>query len=312
MACKFWYLYKTQEKNTFTMQRIIPLFIFPLLFFANSLNAQRFDDVKIETIQVSDHVYMLIGAGGNIGVSIGEDGVFVIDDQFAPLTPKIETAIKALSDKQIKYLVNTHYHGDHTGGNVNMHKLGATIIAHDNVRHRLETTPKRDNTMHPKEALPIITFNDELNIHINGEKVAVFHAEHAHTDGDALLYFTESNVFHTGDTYFKGRYPFIDLNSGGSVNGYINAVELGLASINDNTKIIPGHGSLSNKAEYETFLNMLKTLKDLVLTEIKAGKSEDDVAKNEALTKTFDDLGYGSGFINSEKIRRTLYVSLKE
>ncbi len=293
------------------MKRIIFLFILVSFPFGNSINAQRFDDVKIETIQVSDHVYMLIGAGGNIGVSVGDDGVFVIDDQFAPLTTKIESAIKALSDQQIKYLVNTHYHGDHTGGNENMQKLGATIIAHDNVRHRLETTPKRDKSMQPKEALPIITFNDELNIHINGEKVAIFHAEHAHTDGDALLYFTESNVLHTGDTYFKGRYPYIDLNSGGSVNGYINAVKLGLKAINDTTKIIPGHGTLSNKAEYETFLNILETLRSSVLTEIEASKTEDEVAKNEALTKSFDDLNYGSGFINSEKIRRTFYISLK-
>ena len=294
------------------MKRIIPLFILLFFFYQNNLNAQRFDDVKIETIQVSDHVYMLVGAGGNIGVSVGDDGVFVIDDQFAPLTTKIEAAIKALSDKQIKYLVNTHYHGDHTGGNENMHKLGATIIAHDNVRLRLETTPKRDNSMVPMEALPIITFNDELNIHVNGERVAVFHSEHAHTDGDALLYFTESNVLHTGDTYFNGRYPYIDLKSGGSVSGYINAVKLGLKSINDTTKIIPGHGSLSDKTEYETFLNMLETLRDNVLVEIESGKTEDEVANNEAITKTFDDLKYGTGFINSEKIRRTFYVSLKE
>jgi len=298
-------------QNTFTMQRLILFFSFLTLFSLNNLNAQGFDDVKIETIQVSEHVYMLKGAGGNIGVSIGDDGVFVIDDQFAPLTAKIEAAIKTLSDKQIKYLVNTHYHGDHTGGNENMHNLGATIIAHDNVRHRLETQPKRDGSMNSKEALPIITFNDELSIHINGEKVAVFHAEHAHTDGDALLFFTESNVLHTGDTYFKGRYPYIDLKSGGSVTGYINAVKLGLKAINDTTKIIPGHGDLSNKEEYEAFLNMLETLKSAILTEIEAGKTEEEVAKNEALTKTFDDLDYGTGFINSERIRRTFYKSLK-
>lgn len=293
------------------MLRFILLSILTSLFTGNMLNAQRFDGVEIETIQISDHVYMLKGAGGNIGVSIGNDGIFIIDDQFAPLTKKIEAAINTLSDKEIKFLVNTHHHGDHTGGNQNMQKLGATIIAHDNVRHRLETPQKRDNSIQPKEALPIITFNDELNIHINGEKIAVFHAEHAHTDGDALLYFTKSNVLHTGDTYFKEHYPFIDLDSGGSVDGYIKAVKLGLKTINDTTKIIPGHGSLSNKEEYETFLNMLETLRDAIEIEIYAGKTEEDVAKNEALTKSFDDLNYGSGFINSEKIRRTFYKSLK-
>ncbi|RKE99095.1 MBL fold metallo-hydrolase [Ichthyenterobacterium magnum] len=273
--------------------------------------AQGFDDVTIKATKLSDHVYMLTGAGGNIGVSVGDDGVFVIDDQFAPLTKKIEAAIKTLSDKQIKFLVNTHYHGDHTGGNENMHNLGATIIAHDNVRQRLETTPKRDNTMNTKEALPIITFNDELSLHINGEKVAVFHTEHAHTDGDALLYFTKSNVLHTGDTFFQGHYPYIDLKSGGSVNGYINAVKKGLSVINDDTKIIPGHFAISNKVEYQNYLKMLEDLKAIIIAEIEKGKTEDQVANDASLTKTYDDLGYSWNFITSEKIRRTFYRSLK-
>jgi cyclase len=292
-----------------TLQRLL---VISFLSLGTIACAQGFDDVTIETTKLSEHVYMLVGAGGNIGISIGEDGVFVIDDQFAPLTPKIEAAIKALSAKQIKFLVNTHYHGDHTGGNENMYNLGATIIAHDNVRLRLETIPKRDGTMNSKESLPIITFNDELNLHINGEKIAVFHVAHAHTDGDAFLYFTKSNVLHTGDTYFQGRYPYIDLDSGGSVNGYIEAVKQGLNVINEDTKIIPGHGGLSNKAEYERFLKMLESLKTIVLAEIKKGKTEDEVANNTSLTKTFDDQGYSWNFINSEKIRRTFYKSLKE
>jgi len=266
--------------------------------------AQNFDNVTITTTKLSDNVYMLVGAGGNIGVSVGDDGVFVIDDQFAPLTTKIEAAIKTLSDKQIQFLVNTHYHGDHTGGNENMKKLGTTIIAHDNVRKRLEDKPK--------DALPVITFNDELSLHINGEKISVFHVEHAHTEGDALLYFTKSNVLHTGDVYFNKRYPYIDLNSGGSVNGYIEAVKKGLSAINYDTKIIPGHGELSTKAEYQFFLEMLETLKDNVLSEIKKGKTEDEVAANSEITKVYDDLGYSWNFISSEKIRRTFYLSLKE
>ena len=271
---------------------------------ANFTVAQNFDNVTITTTKLSDNVYMLVGAGGNIGVSVGDDGVFVIDDQFAPLTTKIEAAIKTLSDKQIQFLVNTHYHGDHTGGNENMKKLGTTIIAHDNVRKRLEDKPK--------DALPVITFNDELSLHINGDKISVFHVEHAHTDGDALLYFTKSNVLHTGDVYFNKRYPYIDLNSGGSVNGYIEAVKKGLSAINDDTKIIPGHGELSTKAEYQFFLEMLETLKDNVLSEIKKGKTEDEVAANSEITKVYDDLGYSWNFISSEKIRRTFYLSLKE
>lgn len=285
--------------------------VFLIIFIQNYTHAQRFDDVKITTISVTDQIFMLQGAGGNIGISIGDDGVFVIDDQFAPLTEKIHTAIKSLSNGNIKFLVNTHYHGDHTGGNENMTKLGATIIAHDNVRQRMSTTPKRDGTDQPEAALPIITFNEKLSLFINGEKVGVFHIDNAHTDGDALLYFTKNNVLHTGDTYFKGRYPYIDLNSGGSVNGYIEAVKLGLKLSDENTKIIPGHGDLSNRTEYESFLRMLENLKKRVQDEIDSGKTEEEVAMNESITKTYDDLNYGNGFISSERIRRTFYTSLK-
>jgi glyoxylase-like metal-dependent hydrolase (beta-lactamase superfamily II) len=292
-----------------SLQKLILPF---LSFFGVLIYAQNFDDVTIETIRLSNHVYMLTGAGGNIGVSVGDNGVFVIDDQFAALTPKIVAAIKTLSDKPIQFLVNTHWHGDHSGGNENFNKLGTTIIAHDNVRKRLAETPKRDKTMRPKEALPVITFNDKLSIHINGEKVKIFHVHDAHTDGDALLYFTKSNVLHTGDLFFKERYPYIDLNSGGSVNGYIKAVKQTLTLINDDTKIIPGHGSLSNKEEYQFFLSMLETLKTNVLVEIENGKTEGEVTSDTNITKTYDDLGYSWNFISSEKIRRAFYKSLKE
>ncbi|WP_299122176.1 MBL fold metallo-hydrolase [uncultured Winogradskyella sp.] len=283
-----------------------------LLFISTSIYAQgRFDNVEIKTTQLSDHTYMLEGAGGNIGVSVGDDGVFLIDDQFAPLSEKILAAIKTLSDKPLKFLVNTHYHGDHSGGNENMAKAGATIIAHDNVKKRLEGE-QRDGSFKPKEALPVITFNDKLNITINDESIAVFHVANAHTDGDTLLYFTQSNVLHTGDTYFNGRYPYIDLNSGGSVNGYIEAAKRGLMVIDDDTKIIPGHGKVSNKEEYKSFLEMLETLRTKIQKAIDEGKTEDDVKADTSLTKTYDDLDYGTGFINSERIRLTFYKSLKE
>ncbi|WP_412983724.1 MBL fold metallo-hydrolase [Pontimicrobium sp. IMCC45349] len=290
------------------MHRLTLLF---LIGFSTTINAQRFKDVTITTEKLTEHIYMLKGAGGNVGVSAGEDGVFVIDDQFAELTDKILAVIKDISDKPIHYVVNTHWHGDHTGGNTNMTHQGVKIIAHDNVRKRLEETPKRDNTMRSKEALPVITFNDKLSVYMNGEQVYIFHVAHAHTDGDSLLYFTKSNVLHTGDTYFQGWYPYIDLNSGGSVNGYIAAVKKGLSLINNDTIIIPGHGNISNKKEYTTYLNMLETLKTTILSEIKKGQTEEQVATNSELTKTFDDLGYSWNFINSEKIRRTFYKSLK-
>ncbi len=289
-----------------------PLILIATLALSASINAQNFKDVTIKTTKLSDHVYLLVGAGGNIGISVSDDQVFVIDDQFAPLTEKIVAAIKKLSDAPITYVANTHFHGDHSGGNENMAKLGATIIAHNNVRKRLEETPKRDGSANPKAALPVITFNDKMNLHINGEKVMIFHVDNAHTDGDALLYFTESNVLHTGDTYFKGWYPYIDLKSGGSVDGYIEAVKLGLMLVNDETKIIPGHGKLSNKAEYKVYLEMLESLKTTILTEINKGKTEDEVAANETLTKTYDDLGFSWNFITSEKIRRVFYKSLKK
>ncbi len=272
-----------------------------------SVKAQNFDDAVIESIKLSDQIYVLTGPGGNIGISIGNDGVFVIDDKFAPLAPKIEAAINVLTDKHVKFLVNTHHHGDHTGGNVNMEKLGATIIAHDNVRQHLAMDDSKSNI----DGLPIITFNDKLSLYINGEKVSVFHVDHAHTDGDAMLYFNGSNVLHTGDVYFNNMFPYIDLSSGGSINGYIEAVKKGLEAINDDTKIIPGHGKVSNKAEYKMFLSMLETLKANVLTEIEKGKTEDEIAADTSITKTYDDLGFSWAFIDSEKIRRTLYKSLK-
>lgn len=283
----------------------IQLFFLCVLFLSSSLIFSQNSEVTIETTKLSDNVYMLVGQGGNIGVSIGDDGVFIIDDQFEQLTPKILEAIRTLSDKPLQFLVNTHYHGDHTGGNENMAKQGIKIIAHENVRKRLVDGEK------PKDALPIITFNDRVNVHMNGEDVNVHHVEHAHTDGDAMLFFSKSNVLHTGDTYFHKRYPYIDVKSGGSIDGYIKAVKKGLTLINDNTKIIPGHGPVSNKEEYQSFLTMLETLRKIVQAEIENGKTEDEVAANAGITKEYDDLGYAWNFINSERIRRTIYQSLK-
>ena len=283
----------------------IQLFFLCVLFLSSSLIFSQNSEVTIETTKLSDNVYMLVGQGGNIGVSVGDDGVFIIDDQFEQLTPKILEAIRTLSDKPLQFLVNTHYHGDHTGGNENMAKQGIKIIAHENVRKRLVDGEK------PKDALPIITFNDRVNVHMNGEVVNVHHVEHAHTDGDAMLFFSKSNVLHTGDTYFHKRYPYIDVKSGGSIDGYIKAIKKGLTLINDDTKIIPGHGPVSNKEEYQSFLTMLETLRKNVQAEIENGKTEDEVAANAGITKEYDDLGYAWNFINSERIRQTIYQSLK-
>jgi cyclase len=289
------------------MKTICSLMIFSLTMVVYPQN----DEVIIKTHQLSDNIYMIEGQGGNIGISVGDDGVFMIDSQYAPLTPKILAAIKAISDKQLKFLVNTHHHGDHTGGNANIGKLGTTIIAHDNVYKRLNDT-STDKPSVSKENLPIITFNDKLSIYLNGEQVFIFHVDNAHTDGDALLYFTESNILHTGDTFFSELYPFIDLDSGGTVNGYIDAVKQALILIDEHTKIIPGHGVVSNKKQYEFFLSMIENIKSLVLAEIASGKTEEEVVSNKNITKIYDDLGYSWSFINSERIRRTFYLSLKK
>ena len=275
-----------------------------LFFFGIMAYSQDMNDVIIKVTKLSETVYIFEGSGGNIGVSAGEDGVYLIDSQFGPLTEKITAEINKISDKPIQFLVNTNHHGDHTGGNENFNKLGTYIIAHENVRKNLNGKTK--------ETLPVITFNDKLNLYLNGEEALVFHVDNAHTNGDAILYFTDSNVLHTGDTYFNGRYPYIDLNNGGSVNGYIEAVKKSLILIDNNTKIIPGHGDISNKAEYQSFLKMMEGLKVAVLAEIENGKTEDEVANDANLTKTYDFLGYSWEFITSEKIRRTFYKSLKE
>ncbi|WP_242092654.1 MBL fold metallo-hydrolase [Aestuariivivens sediminicola] len=272
-----------------------------LLFFTTG--AQN-NAVVIKTLKMAEHIYMLEGQGGNIGISVGDEGVLMIDSQFAHVTPKIREAIRALSDKPIKFLVNTHHHGDHSGGNSNIAKGNTTIIAHDNVRWRIEHQEK--------DALPVITYSDKLHIYLNGEQVLVVHFDNAHTDGDSMLYFTDSNVLHTGDVFFHERYPYIDLTSGGSVNGYIDAVKKALILIDEDTKIIPGHGHPSDKKAYRFFLSMLEDLRTKILHEIKDGKSEEEVAVNTALTKAYDDLGYSWNFISSEKIRRTFYRSLKE
>jgi glyoxylase-like metal-dependent hydrolase (beta-lactamase superfamily II) len=282
-----------------------------VLAFISCTNAQD-KDVKIETHQLTEQIYMLTGQGGNIGLFIGEDGVFMIDDQFAPLTPKILAAIKTITDKPISYLINTHWHGDHTGGNENIKKTGATIIAHENVRKRMST----DNTVlgkkklaSPKEALPDITFTNDMMFHINNDDVLVSHVHNAHTDGDSFVYFSKNNVIHMGDTYFQGKFPFIDLDSGGSINGYIDAVNKVLMIANDTTKIIPGHRNISNKAELTVFKNMLVSVRKVVQSEIDKGKTLEEVTNNTELTKEFNS-EYGGWFITDDVFRATVYKSL--
>ncbi|TMM28724.1 MBL fold metallo-hydrolase [Polaribacter aestuariivivens] len=284
---------------------------FLLLFVFFSAFSQK-NDVKITTEKLTESIYILKGQGGNIGLFVGEESVFMIDDQFAPLTPKILSAIKKITTKPVKYLVNSHWHGDHTGGNENMQKAGALIIAQENVRKRMNTESQvrgKVKKASPKEALPVITFSDNMMLHINNDDILISHVHNAHTDGDAIIYFTANNVVHMGDTYFQGKFPYIDLNSGGNVNGVIAAAEKVILLSDENTKIIPGHGNVSNRKELIEYKNMLVDLKNKIQLEINKEKSLEEVLKNKEITKGYDMF---SGWINEERIKTAIYKSLEE
>ena len=227
------------------------LFLSFLLFLATAAFAQRdFSQVEVKATRVAGAVYMITGAGGNIGVSVGDDGLVMIDDQYAPVAPKIEAALKTISNRPLRFILNTHFHGDHTGGNEHFGKT-APLVAHENVRRRLASGGVvRGGTIPPAPAgaLPVITFNDNLTIHLNGEDVRAIHTPHGHTDGDSVIWFTKSNVVHMGDQFFNGAFPFVDRDSGGSVRGTIANIDRVLATIPDDVKVIPGHGSRTRTA----------------------------------------------------------------
>ncbi len=276
---------------------------------------QNFDNVQIEVIEVAEGVYMLRGSGGNLGLSVGDDGAFLIDDQFAPLTEKILAAVATVSDKPVRFVVNTHWHGDHTGGNENMGAAGAVLVAHENVRARMSVEQfmkafDRTVPASPPGALPVITFTDAITFHWNGDDLHVFHVDPAHTDGDAIIHFKGANAVHMGDTYFSGMYPFIDVGSGGSIDGMIAAADKVLAMIDDATKIIPGHGSLSNKAELHAYRDMLATARDRIHALISEGKSQEEVV---AAKPTSDlDAEWGGGFMQPDVWVGIVYASMAE
>jgi glyoxylase-like metal-dependent hydrolase (beta-lactamase superfamily II) len=275
--------------------------------------AQDWEAVEITTRQVAPGVYMLMGRGGNLGVSVGDDGVFLIDDQYAPLTDKIVAAIRAISDGPIRFVINTHWHGDHTGGNENLGKTGTLIVAHDNVRRRMSVDQfiaglDLQVAASPQAALPVVTFSETVTFHLNGDELYVFHVEHAHTDGDAVIHFRESNVVHAGDIYFAGGYPFIDVSSGGSIDGTIAAVDQVLALVDDDTAIIPGHGELSNKAELSEYRAMLAGVRDAIAAEIAKGASVDEVVAARPTAPW--DKQWSSAWTNPEQFTRHVYSDL--
>lgn len=291
-------------------------FLLSLILIAVPALAQgNFDDVTIRTQALRGPVSVLFGAGGNIGVSVGEDGVFLIDDQFAPLTEKIQAAVAEMTDRPIRFVVNTHWHGDHTGGNENLGEAGAVIVAHDNVYRRMSTVQElkafnRTVPASPNAALPVITFNDQAAFHLNGEEVRAHHVPYAHTDGDSLLHFTGSNVIHMGDTFFKGRYPFIDLGSGGNINGIIKAAEVALDLADEDTMIIPGHGEMADKADLQAYHDVMVAARDRVQAMIEDGASLEAIQAAKPLAD-FDQT-YGGGFINPDRFLGFVYTSLTQ
>ena len=274
---------------------------------------QDFSEVEIQATEVSSGIYMLVGAGGNLGLSVGDDGAFLIDDQFAPLSGKIMAAIAELTDAPVEFLANTHWHGDHTGGNEAFGNAGAVIVAHDNVRVRMSTDQFReifDQRMpaSPDAALPIVTFNDELTLHWNGHTIRAFHSGPAHTDGDAVLHFEEADVFHMGDNFFNGFYPFVDVSSNGDIDGIISTGYRVLAMSNAGTQIIPGHGPLATADDLRDWLQVLRSTRESIQELIDRGMSEDEVV---AANPTADnDETHGGGFMNPENYTRLVYQSL--
>ncbi len=256
--------------------------LFALLLISSTVQAQQnFDTVKIRPFQLAGNLYMLMGSGGNLAALTGKDGNLIVDDQFAPLSEKIKNAVNTLDPGGIKYVINTHLHGDHTGGNENFKRLGATLMAHDNVRARMmkESVNRQGKTVPPrdKDAWPVITFGSRLNVHLNDEDLELVHIDRGHTDGDILVYFRSANVIHTGDAFVRYGYPFIDVGSGGSLSGFINTLDAIYGLANDNTRIIPGHGMVASRADVKALRDKLVDIRDQVVAALKKGTNVQDI-----------------------------------
>ncbi len=274
-----------------------------LVFAPAALAQQNLAAVEIKVVPVAGAVYMLEGAGGNIGVSVGEDGIVVIDDQYAPLAPKIKAALASISKEPVRFVVNTHYHGDHTGGNEAFGET-APIVAHENVRKRLAAgVPAAEMPPAPPAALPVLTFNDRVTIHLNGEDIRALHVPHAHTDGDAVIFFSASNVVHMGDLFFNGRFPFVDIDSGGSVSGTIAGVEAVLPQIPAGAKIIAGHGPIGTAADLKAYAEALRGMRGAVEAALAAGKTPAQMKEEKVLDRWSS---WSWNFIDADRFIDTL------
>ncbi len=288
-----------------------PIIAALLLGLAGPAAAQRsLDSVPVRVERLAPSVAVLFGAGGNIGLSHGADGNILIDDQYAPLTERIAAAVAAIDPDPVRFVINTHWHGDHTGGNENFGARGAVIVAHDNVRRRLSAGQMLRGEMvpaAPRGALPVVTFDDGVTFHLNGDTIRVRHVANAHTDGDALIYWTGANVLHMGDTFFHGMLPFIDLESGGSVDGLLAAIDVALDIANESTRIIPGHGPMATRADLVSYRSYISDVRDRVATEIAAGRSLEQI---HALGLA-DSYGSEDDFIPPRAFVETVYNSLR-
>jgi len=290
------------------------LFVFALVAMP-AWGQQDFSKVEIQAQPLGGTVYMLTGAGGNIGLSVGDEAVFMVDDQFAPLTPKIQEAIAKISPKPVRSLHNTHWHFDHTGGNENFGREGAVILAHENVRKRMSVESFIEFLgmkfkAEPRQALPVVTFAAGLTLHVNGEEVHAIHVAPAHTDGDSIVHFAKADVIHMGDTFFNKLYPFIDSSSGGRVEGVIAAADRVLEMAGAGTKIIPGHGPLANGVDLKAYRDMLATVSARIRAQVKAGKSLAQVIDSKPSAE-YDEV-WGKGFLNPQRFVEMLYKNLQK
>ena len=297
------------------MKKLLLIFAITIICLGSSYkaHAQDFSKVEIKVTKVAGNVYMLEGSGGNIGVSVGPDGILIVDDQFAPLADKIKAALKTLGEGKLKFVLNTHYHGDHTGGNV-VFGPDAPIIAQTNVRKRLSEEQKsrffnRTTPPSPKEALPVITFDQAVSVFFNGEEIKVIHFPHGHTDGDGVIFFTGSNVVHMGDDFFAGRFPVVDLEAGGDVEGLAKNVGDIISKLRAGVKIIPGHGPLSDVEGLKQFHRMLTETTDIVRKKMKARKTLEQI-KAEGLPQEWKS--WGAGYIKTDVWIQLIYNSLSK
>lgn len=281
------------------MKLPLPLFLCVGLLSSVAVAQQDFSKVEIKATQVSNNVYMLEGSGGNIGVSVGDDGILIVDDQFAPLADKIVAALEKLNPGKLKFVLNTHHHGDHTGSNAALAGKGATLIAHANARANLAK-----DTRIPAVALPVITFDRGASIHFNGEEITLLHQGPAHTNGDSVIYFTKANVIHLGDQFMTGRFPFIDFSSGGNVDGLAANLKAVIAAAPADVKIIPGHGRLATLQDLKDVLAVIEETAALVRQRMAEGKTLEQL-KAEGLPEKWKS--WGEGFITTHRWIETIY-----